>query len=247
MRAQAIYVPHVLTARGRAAAQKFKLGVPIRDMRLLDPNLLTSETGKVLVRDNAIVFSMEHARLLITADCVIIPMSGFDHSPLAQHFSTLLEEHITEAAHEAQARRAAAPPWLPGRSQPPPLLLLGLARSAGALWLRAGAALAGQPCGGAARAQAVQARDFAAGRTERCEDAAEQDDVSDDSSGAAGGRGSRSGGLHGCAPGGLACARRGLPVRCKAPRDRRVGIRLIEAPGRVACAQGSSREHLPDV
>ena len=49
--------------------QKFKLGVPIRDMRLLDPNLLTSETGKVLVRDNAIVFSMEHARLLITADC----------------------------------------------------------------------------------------------------------------------------------------------------------------------------------
>jgi hypothetical protein len=129
---------------GRAAAQKFKLGVPIRDMRLLDPNLLTSETGKVLVRDNAIVFSMEHARLLITADCVIIPMSGFDHSPLAQHFSTLLEEHITEAAHEAQARRAAAPPWLPGRPQPPPLLLPGFARHASALWLGwGGGALAG--------------------------------------------------------------------------------------------------------
>ena len=244
MRAQAIYVPHVLTARGRAAAQKFKLGVPIRDMRLLDPNLLTSETGKVLVRDNAIVFSMEHARLLITADCssrptaVIIPMSGFDHSPLAQHFSTLLEEHITEAAHEAQARRAAAPPCLPGEPPPPPPLLPGLARSASALWLRAGAALAGQPCGGVARAQAVQARDFAAGRTERCEDAAEQDDVSDDSSGAAGGRGSRSGGLHGCAPGGLACARRGLPVRCKAPQDRRVGIRLIEAPGPCCLCPG---------
>lgn len=30
--------------------QKFRLGVPIRDMRLLDPNLLTSETGKILVR-----------------------------------------------------------------------------------------------------------------------------------------------------------------------------------------------------
>lgn len=87
---------------GAPAAQKFKLGVPIRDMRLLDPNLLTSETGKVLVRDNAIVFSMEHARLIITADCVIIPQSGFDHSPLAQHFATLLEEHIGEAAQEAQ-------------------------------------------------------------------------------------------------------------------------------------------------
>ena len=90
-----------------AGAQKFKLGVPIRDMRLLDPNLLTSETGKVLVRDNAIVFSMEHARLIITADCVIIPQSGFDHSPLAQHFATLLEEHIGEAAQEAQV----AAPW----------------------------------------------------------------------------------------------------------------------------------------
>ena len=87
---------------GAPAAQKFKLGVPIRDMRLLDPNLLTSETGKVLVRDNAIVFSMEHARLIITADCVIIPQSGFDHSPLAQHFATLLEEHISEAAQEVQ-------------------------------------------------------------------------------------------------------------------------------------------------
>ena len=29
--------------------QKFKLGVPIRDMRLLDPHLATSETGRVLV------------------------------------------------------------------------------------------------------------------------------------------------------------------------------------------------------
>lgn len=39
-------------------------------MRLVDPNLLTSETGKILVRDNAIVFSIEHARLIITADQV---------------------------------------------------------------------------------------------------------------------------------------------------------------------------------
>lgn len=51
-------------------AQRFKLRVPIRDMRLVDPNLLTSETGKILVRDNAIVFSIEHVRLIITADQV---------------------------------------------------------------------------------------------------------------------------------------------------------------------------------
>ena len=30
--------------------QKFKLGVPIRDMRLLDPHLASNETGRILVR-----------------------------------------------------------------------------------------------------------------------------------------------------------------------------------------------------
>ena len=62
--------------------QKFKLGIPIRDMRLLDPVLLTSETGKILVRDNAIVFSIEHVRLIISATVVIIPRDGFEHNPV---------------------------------------------------------------------------------------------------------------------------------------------------------------------
>ncbi len=39
-----------------ALLQKFRLGVPIRDMRLLDPNLLTSETGKILVRPQGTVY-----------------------------------------------------------------------------------------------------------------------------------------------------------------------------------------------
>ena len=78
--------------------QKFKLGVPIRDMRLMDPNLLTSETGKILVRDNAIVFSVEHVRVIITADMVIIPRDAFDHNPSNLRFNSLLQEHIIEAA-----------------------------------------------------------------------------------------------------------------------------------------------------
>ena len=78
--------------------QKLKLGVPIRDMRLLDPNLLTSETGKILVRDNVIVVSIEHVRLIITADCVIIPREGFDHNPLNISFNSLLEDVIAEFA-----------------------------------------------------------------------------------------------------------------------------------------------------
>jgi hypothetical protein len=71
-------------------------------MRLLDPNLLTSETGKILVRDNAIVFSMEHVRLIITADCVIIPQTGFERDSLANRFIAMLEEAIIEACHEKQ-------------------------------------------------------------------------------------------------------------------------------------------------
>ncbi len=62
--------------RGVRAAQRFKLRVPIRDMRLVDPNLLTSETGKILVRDNAIVFSIEHVRIIITGDQVCLSISG---------------------------------------------------------------------------------------------------------------------------------------------------------------------------
>ena len=86
------------------ALQKFRLGVPIRDMRLLDPNLLTSETGKILVRDNAIVFSMEHVRLIITADCVIIPQTGFEQSSLSTRFAVMLEEAIIEASQEKEVR-----------------------------------------------------------------------------------------------------------------------------------------------
>lgn len=83
-----------------ALLQKFKLGIPIRDMRLLDPNLLTSETGKILVRENAIVFAMEHIRLIISATTVIIPRDGFEQNLLNSRLNALLEESIIEASHE---------------------------------------------------------------------------------------------------------------------------------------------------
>ncbi|CAL5230066.1 g13519 [Coccomyxa viridis] len=92
------------TSDKRGLIQKFRLGVPIRDMRLLDPNLLTSETGKILVRDNAIVFSVEHVRLIITADCVIIPQTGFEQSSLSTRFAAMLEDAIIEASQEKEAR-----------------------------------------------------------------------------------------------------------------------------------------------
>eukprot|EP00884_Botryococcus_braunii_P009134 jgi/Botrbrau1/18221/Bobra.53_1s0078.1 len=84
----------------RGIIQKFRLGIPIRDMRLLDPALLTSETGKLLVRDNAIVFSMEHVRLIITADEVIYP--ELTHNSLACHFTAHLAIALKEASEQAQ-------------------------------------------------------------------------------------------------------------------------------------------------
>ena len=86
--------------------QKFKLGIPIRDMRLLDPNLLTADIGKILVRDNAIVFAMEHIRLIISATTVIIPRDGFEQNLLNSRFNALLEESIIEAAQEKAQREA---------------------------------------------------------------------------------------------------------------------------------------------
>jgi hypothetical protein len=49
--------------------QGFNLDIPIRDMRLLDTHLSNYETiGQILVRENAIVFSMEHVKAIILAD-----------------------------------------------------------------------------------------------------------------------------------------------------------------------------------
>ncbi|KAL0020272.1 hypothetical protein WJX79_008274 [Trebouxia sp. C0005] len=99
-------VKSIFYADKRTIISKFKLGIPIRDMRLLDPNLLTSESGKILVRDNAIVFAMEHIRLIISATTVIIPRDGFEQNLLNSRFNALLEESIIEASHEKQHRES---------------------------------------------------------------------------------------------------------------------------------------------
>ncbi|DBA74020.1 TPA: hypothetical protein ACH3X1_010841 [Trebouxia sp. C0004] len=99
-------VKSIIYADKRTIISKFKLGIPIRDMRLLDPNLLTSETGKILVRENAIVFAMEHIRLIISATTVIIPRDGFEQNLLNSRFNALLEESIIEASQEKQHRES---------------------------------------------------------------------------------------------------------------------------------------------
>lgn len=72
----------------------------------MDPNLLTSETGKILVRDNAIVFSVEHVRVIITAEMIIIPRDGFDKNSANVRFISLLQSHIEEAAQVRRGRNS---------------------------------------------------------------------------------------------------------------------------------------------
>ncbi|PNH10641.1 Magnesium transporter MRS2-8 [Tetrabaena socialis] len=47
-----------------------QLEIPIRDMRLMDSALGSETLAQLLVRDNAMVFSMEHVRLIIMNDKV---------------------------------------------------------------------------------------------------------------------------------------------------------------------------------
>ena len=53
----------------RTLISKFELGIPIRDMRLLDSTLVTSSRGYIAVRENAIVFAIECALLKIHSAC----------------------------------------------------------------------------------------------------------------------------------------------------------------------------------
>ncbi|KAL4458472.1 hypothetical protein ABPG75_013337 [Micractinium tetrahymenae] len=85
-----------LHADKRSLTIQLGLNIPIRDMRLLDFNLLSSETGKLLVRDNAIILSIEHVRLIITADKVLVPREGYEHNPLSNRFVDVLEESIAD-------------------------------------------------------------------------------------------------------------------------------------------------------
>lgn len=99
----------------RAVIHGLGLHIPIRDMRLLDFNLLASDTRKILVRDVAIIFSMEHIRLIITADKAIVPREGTEQMPHSDRFVDVLEDAVADwakhnAAYERQEQRAQEVP-----------------------------------------------------------------------------------------------------------------------------------------
>lgn len=85
----------LINADKRAMIAKTGLSIPIRDMRLLDFNLAQNDST-ILVRDNAIIASLEHARVIIMADKAIIPRQTEEQNPLASRFLDVLEESIAE-------------------------------------------------------------------------------------------------------------------------------------------------------
>ena len=49
-----------------AIVRKFK--VPLRDLRILDPNLSSSNPSALLVRERALVINLEHIKCIIGTD-----------------------------------------------------------------------------------------------------------------------------------------------------------------------------------
>ena len=77
----------------------------------MDSSLLTSDSGTLLVRDNAIIFSIDHVRLIVTADKALIPREGFEHNPLSNRCAWIAAAAAGKALAPAEGWRAQpAPP-----------------------------------------------------------------------------------------------------------------------------------------
>eukprot|EP00955_Chlamydomonas_euryale_P078416 363142-Chlamydomonas_euryale.AAC.3 len=81
------------------AMQNLSLGVSIRDMRLMDSHFVNYDTiGQIAVRENTIVFSIEHVKALITPDKVVLPIE--EDRPSEVQVSQDLKEGLERwAAH----------------------------------------------------------------------------------------------------------------------------------------------------
>ena len=74
------------------------LQLPVRDLRMLDPQLSTTFPAALLVRENAIVVNLEGVRAVITVDHVLL----FSHSgPKVTAFVTNLQLKLSQRRRQA--------------------------------------------------------------------------------------------------------------------------------------------------
>lgn len=79
----------------RNLCQQMGLRLPVRDLRVLDPAFTTQGSGCVLVREKCIVVALEHVRIIVMKDRVLVP-KGEAFSPHEANLMKALERHTQE-------------------------------------------------------------------------------------------------------------------------------------------------------
>lgn len=69
-----------------------QLGVQLRDLRLLDPQLHSSYPSALLCRDKALVVNLEHIKCIITKDEVLI-LNADEESVVRLHTTSGIAQH----------------------------------------------------------------------------------------------------------------------------------------------------------
>lgn len=81
-----------------------QLAVPLRDLRILDPNISTAPAHALLVRDRALVVSLEAVKAIITADQVLL-LNAEDSSEFVEEMKSRLRSGFVE---EMKRQRSAS-------------------------------------------------------------------------------------------------------------------------------------------
>mmetsp|Transcript_19758 Transcript_19758/g.59713 ORF Transcript_19758/g.59713 Transcript_19758/m.59713 type:complete len:419 (+) Transcript_19758:295-1551(+) len=100
-----------IKADKRTLIQQFDLAIPIRDMRLLDSAAATSQRGNIAVREGAIVFSIDYAQLIITAEKAIVPqppVGKVEHSEFVEKLLAAVREAAFARAHAEEVGEEAS-------------------------------------------------------------------------------------------------------------------------------------------
>lgn len=79
----------------RNLCQQMGLRLPVRDLRVLDPAFTTQGSGCVLIRERCIVLALEHVRIIVMKDRVLVP-KGEAFSPHEANLMKALERHTQE-------------------------------------------------------------------------------------------------------------------------------------------------------
>ena len=129
------------------AEMQRELGVPFRDLMILDPNLPTAYPSSVFIRPRAIVVNLEHIKMIVVSTYALL--LGTDApEPHARQFVAMLQRQLApRAACQPSAVNARPPPpptasTSAARARPPSPIPAPLSRVASSLDLEADAAAA---------------------------------------------------------------------------------------------------------